>query len=266
MITWVAYLLIFFLGAAVGSFLNVMISRSIKGEDWVRGRSRCDYCQKTLSWFDMIPLLSYIAYRGKSRCCHKKLSIQHPIVELLTGLLFVWWVTMGTVFFRLVMHPLSTLQPIYWLLMGIILIGIFVMDMFYGLIPTTFVYMGVVMTIVYRIILGFSHVYQWTDLVMSLLAAFMTWLFFYFLRYITKGRGMGEGDVILAIFMGLVLSFPKIYAGLLISFVTGAIVSTLLLAIKVKKMRSTIPFGPFMVIGMILALVIGDRIIALILG
>ena len=97
MIGWL--LLLFFLGASVGSFLNVLVVRTVEGGDWVRGRSRCDHCQNNLSWYDMVPLLSFLLLRGKSRCCNKPLAMIHPMVEFLMGALFVWWYVMGSVFF-----------------------------------------------------------------------------------------------------------------------------------------------------------------------
>lgn len=109
-------LLLFFLGTIVGSFVNVVIHRSIEGEQWIKGRSKCDHCGKVLPWYDMFPLLSYFVLQGKSRCCHKPLSISHPVVEFLTGILFVWWYWGGTFFFQLAQAPFSVVQPFFWLI------------------------------------------------------------------------------------------------------------------------------------------------------
>ena len=260
------YLLVFWVGASVGSFLNVLIMRTIQGRDWVRGRSVCDHCGKELHWYEMVPLLSYACYRGRSRCCGRPLSIQHPVVETLVGLLFVWWLTIGSLFFRLVAEPLSTLQPLFWLLLGLILISILVSDLFYGLIPSPFVGAGVVLVLLYRLILAFSGVYQWSDYLFSLGAAAGAWAFFWFLRYVTKEKGMGDGDVILAFLMGLVLGWPKIMIGVLASFVTGSIISLGLVLSGSRKLRSTVPFGPFMIIGIAVALLWGKQLLTLITG
>ena len=254
------------LGASVGSFLNVLISRSIAGKDWVKGRSVCDHCGRNLSWFDTIPVFAYLFYRGRSRCCHKPLSIQHPVVEILTGMLFVWWLAVGSLFFRLVTHPLSTLQPLFWLLIGLVLVGIFITDLFYYVIPTYFVAAGITLVMIYRITLGVAGVYQWHDLWLSIASAIGAWAFFWFLRYITKERGMGDGDVILAFFLGLLLGWPKTPIGLLLSFVIGAAVSLLLVVGRRKKMHSTVPFGPFMIVGTVIALTFGDTLWHMITG
>lgn len=266
MVQFLTYFLLFMLGASVGSFLNVLISRSIAGKDWVKGRSVCDHCGQSLTWYDTIPVFAFMIYRGKSRCCHKSLSIQHPVVEILTGMLFVWWLAVGSLFFRLVTHPLSTLQPLFWLLTGLILVGIFITDLFYYVIPTYFVGAGVFLVSVYRIILGIAGAYQWRDLGLSFAAATGAWAFFWFLRYITQGKGMGDGDVILAFFLGLLLGWPKTPVGLLLSFVIGAAVSLVLVAGDKKKMKSTVPFGPFMITGTVITLIFGETLLKILWG
>lgn len=260
---WISYVLLFFLGAAVGSFLNVLISRSIEGKDWQRGRSKCDHCGKVLSWYDMIPVVSYIVYRGRSKCCGKRLSMQHPVVEIMVGTLFVWWLAVGTLFFQLVSQPLSLIQPLYWLIIGIILLTIFIADWSYGLIPTVFVSLGVVMTILYRLILIWLGPYQVIDLGLSLVSALGAAMFFASLRWVTRGRGMGDGDVILAFLLGLILSWPKVIPGILAGFVLGAGVSLLLIALRLKTLKSTIPFGPFMISGFVVTLLYGSKLLAL---
>lgn len=257
----ILYVIIFFLGASVGSFLNVLIMRMINNESFVSGRSHCDHCQKVLRWYDMIPIVSYFWYRGYSRCCKKKLSIQYPIVESLVGSLLVWWLLMGALFFRLVASPLSTMQPLFWLVMAIILTGIFISDLFYGLIPSPFVWGGVVLTVVYRVILMVAGVYQGVDLFWSIIAAIGAAGFFWFLRYITKGKGMGEGDVTLAILVGLILGWPRVITGVMSSFILGATISLILIIFRKKTLRQTIPFGPFMILGIVLGLLCGEKIL-----
>lgn len=255
------FILLFVTGTAVGSFVNVMISRSIAGEKWATGRSKCDYCGRTLQWFDLFPIFSYLAYGGKSRCCRKPLSLQHPIVELMFGTLFVWWYFVGSIFFRLMTHPLSIIQPGYWLMIGLILLIIGLTDLFYGLIPTLLVTVGVVMTIIYRLILATAGIYQWSDLGLSLIAAIGAWAFFYSLYIATNKQGMGDGDVVLAFLLGLILGWPKMVVGVLASFVIGAIISLGLIAASKKKMKSTVPFGPFMIAGMVFALIYGNQML-----
>lgn len=248
------YLLIFFLGAAVGSFLNVLVSRTVEGEAWVSGRSRCDHCRKELLWYEMVPLLSYLVMRGRSSCCGKRLSYQHPLVEGLVGLLFVWWVALSSAFFLLVTEPGRTVQPLFWLVTGVILVAIAIADLYYGVIPLPFVLLGAGLAVVYRVILIFGGAYQLPDLGKSLLSAISLSGFYGLLRVVTRGRGMGEGDVWLALYLGLLLSWPRVWIGTMAAFITGAIVGVGLIVFKIKSRKETIPFGPFMVLGALIGL------------
>lgn len=263
---WFIYLTLFLIGTAVGSFLNVLINRSIGGESWVTGRSRCDHCGKPLRWFDLVPVFSYLVYRGKSRCCRKELSLQHPVVEILTGMLFVWWMAIGSAFFQLVTHPLPLVQYGYWLIIGVILLIILAMDLFYGLIPIFFVSAGIVITLIYRLALILSGVYKANDLGLAVISAAGAWLFFRFLRAITKGKGMGEGDEYLAILVGLVLGWPRVLVGIMGSFILGAFIATPLVLFGSKNLKSSVPFGPFMIAATAIALVFGQKILQMIWG
>lgn len=247
-------ILIFFLGASIGSFVNVLVSRSVAGKDWIRGRSCCDVCGKGLVWYDMIPLLSYIVYSGHSRCCKAKLSMIHPIVEGLFGILFVWWLVVGFVFFRLATSPWSVIQPIFWLVIAIILLILAIADSLYGVILMPFVYLGALWIYGYRIALALNGRYQWSDLGLTLLSGALSFVFLLGLRLITKGRGMGDGDPFLAFVTGSLLSGVGAFWGMLAAFVLGSIWGIGLMMLSLKKMSETMPFGPFLVIGCLVAL------------
>lgn len=239
--------IVFVLGTVVGSFVNVLIDRSVAEEDWMGGRSRCDNCRKVLSWYDMIPIVSWVIYRGRSRCCHTPLPYRYPIVEGLTGLLFVWWLLIGFWFFRLTIAPLTIIQPAFWLLSGLILLVLTISDWRYGVVLTSIVYVGVGMLAVYRLILVGLGVYQWVDLGESILMGIGAYGFFWLLNRVTLGRGMAEGDVDVALYLGLLLGWPRGIIGLGLSFVLGAVVGVLLIVLKLKSRKDTVPFVPFMV-------------------
>ena len=255
------YLLVFFFGAAVGSFVNVLIDRSINGEDWVWGHSRCDGCRTPLAWYDMIPILSYVFYRGRSRCCQTPLSYRYPLVEALVGSLFVWWVAVGSLFFQLAMSPLTVIQPVFWLLTGIFLCILALSDLFYGVVLMPIVTLSYVMTILYRLTLVGFHAYQWHDFGMSLLLSALFFGFFWLLYTLTKGRGMADGDMYVAAYMGLLLGYPKGMVAIMGSFILGAAVGIVLIVTKIRSRKQTVPFVPFMVIAMIIALMWGDQLI-----
>lgn len=248
--------LIFLIGLCVGSFVNVLIERSIANKNWMIGRSECDHCQKKLAWFDNIPVLSYLLLKGKSRCCHKKLSFKHPVVELMFGLLFVWWLLVGFLFFRLVSTPGLLLQPIFWLGIGILLLILAVADFRYGVIMMPIIYLASFWIYSYRGALYLTGEYQLVDLGLSVLAGLLSGLFLYILRLLTKGKGMGDGDVYLAFVTGSLLGWQSAFMGMMAAFITGAIWGIGLIMMKKKRMSQTVPFGPFLVLGAIVGLLV----------
>lgn len=254
------FILTFFLGAAVGSFVNVLIDRTMVGEDFVHGRSHCDNCKKTLTWYDMIPVVSYLAYRGKSRCCKIPLPLRYPIVEALVGVLFVWWLAVGFWFFQLVNAPLIIIQPLFWLLSGVILTIIALADLYYGVILMNVIWFGVCLTVGYRLILWHYQAFQIIDLGYSVLIASLMYGFFWLLYKITRGRGMAEGDMYVALYMGILLGWPRALVSLLLSFILGATISVGLLVLKIKTRKDTVPFAPFMVLASVISLVWGSAL------
>ncbi len=258
---WWYYLFLFGMGAILGSFLNVVVMRSIEGKDWVKGRSKCDSCHHELSWYDNIPLLSYLWLRGRCRYCRAKISLQHPVMELLMGSLFVWWGFMGKEFFRLTNVPwLSWIQPLFWLLMGIILGIVLFTDLFYGVIPDITIWLGGGLVLGYRWLLWSKGVMMSVDWWASLGAGVGNWLFFYSLYRLTKRKGMGLGDVYLAPILGLLLGWPRVLIGMMAAFILGAIVGILLMVFGNKKLKSSLPFGPFMILGSLIALLWGSQL------
>lgn len=258
--------LVLILGLCVGSFVNVLIDRSITGEDWVRGRSKCDYCGKQLAWYDNIPLLSFILYRGRTRCCRKRLSWKHPIVEGLFSALFVWWLLVGFLFFKLAGAPYVFIQPVFWLGIGITLLILALADLYYGVILMGVMYFGVVWTLLYRLILWLSGMYGSSDFLLSILAGCVGYGFLWLLRYLTKGKGMGDGDPYLAFLTCMLLGWQKFGVGMLLAFVIGAIVGSYLLLTKSKKWRDSLPFGPFLITGAVIGIIWGESLRKLLWG
>jgi leader peptidase (prepilin peptidase) / N-methyltransferase len=254
-------LALFSLGAILGSFLNVVIYRSIAGETWITGRSRCDDCRTLIRWFDNIPLLSFLLLRGKCRSCKKSISLTHPVVELLTGSLFVWWYWFGSFFFKLSQEPFHYLQPLFWLVVGLILIAIVVADFLFYVIPDEMVGLLMVLTLGYQVSLVLFDQMKLFDLIGSLIASLIAGLFFLLLWLITKGKGMGLGDVKLIIPLILLVGWNLSYLAIFIAFLVGAGVGLLMILLKKRKLKQAIPFGPFLIIGTITALIYGETLI-----
>ncbi len=254
------FVFLFFLGSCIGSFLNVVIYRTEHDESWVWGRSHCENCKKEIAWYDNIPILSYLLLRARCRLCAAPLSSGHLVIESLMGLLFVWWYMVGSFFFKLTEQPFTFFQPLFWLCVGIILLTIFLIDLQYLYIPDAAVLLLFLITVIYRVSLVLSGVMQVPDFALSLCTMAGAMLFFWLLWYGTKGRGMGYGDVKLALPLGLLLGWPNTLVWLFVSFISGAVIGLLLLFAGKTKLKQPIPFGPFLIFGTVVALIWGDEI------
>lgn len=252
----------FALGACVGSFLNVLVYRTERGENWVSGRSHCDECGQKISWFDNIPLLSYALLRGRCRGCHQTISIAHPVVEALFGFLFMWWWLLGSFFFKLTEEPFTLIQPLFWLIVGAILIFILVEDLLSMYIPLWSVYALTLLALFYRVSLVVFGIMRVEDFLSVLIATLCGAAFFYALHAGTRGKGMGLGDVYLAVPIILLVGWPRMLVWLFLSFCIGALVGLIMLALKKAQFGKRLPFGPFMVIATFLTLMMGDALFA----
>jgi len=243
-------LLLFILGLCFGSFLNVVIYRLPKNKS-LFGRSYCDNCKRKLSFFDLIPLLSFVFLKGKCRYCKKKIDPIIPIVELITGILFATTILKFPVF-----SPSSLLNLIYYLFILSSLVSIFFIDIKNGIIPNKITYPAIFLT--------FIFVFFDQRIIESFLTAFLTALFFFLLYIFTRRRGMGFGDIKLVFLIGLFLGFLKIIFSLYIAFLTGAFVSLILILWGKKKFsKDSIAFGPFLVLGAIITVFLGDLLVSL---
>lgn len=254
------YGVVLLFGAVFGSFLNVLIYRLSKGQSPFAGRSKCPSCKKQISWQHNIPLISFFWLRGKCASCHKKISWHYPLVELLTTSLFLWWYLIGMNFFRLEGNYLDIVQPVFWLVMGMLLLVVFFADLWFGVIPDLINLLVLGLALVYRIVLVTMGEMKLIDFELAIIAGLVLYLIFYLLVYITKGKGFGLGDVKLAPGLGLLLGWQKTIILWFVSFILGSLVALVLLALRKKSMKQTIPFGPFLVIGTGIALLWGDKI------
>lgn len=259
-------ILLVLLGLSIGSFLNVVIYRMVHEESFVSGRSKCPHCKKTIAWYDNIPLVSYFILKGRCRHCRKPISWRYPVIETITAFLFVWWYFIGFAFFKLSERPLIFIQPIFWLIVGICLILVMFSDLFFGIIPDGVLVVLTGIAVVYRSILFYRGVMQPVDFWLTLAGAIGACAFLGSLWLITKKKGMGFGDVKYAFPMGLLLGWPGIAVGMFLSFISGAVVGVVLIAAQKKKIKQTIPFGPFLVLGTFITLVFGNALLSWYLG
>ena len=250
---------IFVFGLIFGSFLNCLIYRLEKGEGFLVGRSYCPNCKHILSWQDLIPIFSFIFLKGKCRYCSQKISLQYPLVELSTVILFLF-----SSIFSTAVHSIE--EVVFWWIISCFLIIIFVYDLKHYLIPDQVIYPAIAIAFLYRLfgILNFGH---WNlfgilrPLINPLFSAIFASAFFLLIVLVSRGHWMGFGDVKLAFFMGLFLGFPKIFGALFLAFFIGAIVGLILISLGKKTLKSEIPFGPFLVTGTFLSIFFGEKII-----
>ena len=254
------------MGLIVGSFLNCVIYRTELQEDmpegsphrkavsFLRGKSFCPNCKHKLSWQDLIPIFSFIILRGECRYCQKKISWQYPLVELATGILFV--LVLSYTFPNLLVTG-------YWLLITCFLIIIFVYDLKHYIIPDKVIYPAILLAGIWCFVFGvFFHLYTRYEMINTIYSAFGAAVFFLLIVLISRGKWMGVGDIKLAFLMGLFLGFPKILVALFLAFFIGAIIGLGLIIAGKKKMKSEVPFGPFLVTGTFLAMFFGQQLIS----
>lgn len=223
------YILLVLLGLVIGSFVSAVSYRIPRGIGFVTGSSFCDNCKKELYWYDNIPIFSFLFYHGKSRCCHKKISLRYPLIEISTVIGFVLLYSN---------FGFSILHSTFYILL-ILTTSIFVIDLEHQIIPDELTWLVLLLGLL------FSNHYS---LFSNLFIGFFFSLLFLFLHLITKGRGMGLGDVKLAIPLALILGFEKSWLWLFVSFVIGGIVASILLLLKRANLKTKIAFGPFMLL------------------
>jgi leader peptidase (prepilin peptidase)/N-methyltransferase len=228
-------------GFFFGSFLNVLADR-LPNDESILGRSHCDRCKHTLSWKDLIPVVSFVYLRGECRYCHAPLSFQYPLLEILTGVLFA-----VTYFFAVSDSVVMIQNIIFALIMVSCLIVIFFADLRYGLIPDQIIGFGTAIAFI------FMFFFNRTLFLNHVVAGLGAFLFFLIIFMLTRGRGIGFGDVKLAFLLGLFLGFPNVVLALYIAFLTGGLIGIILILWKKKRMKSSIAFGPFLVLGTFLS-------------
>lgn len=240
------YFYFLIVGITLGSFFNVVGLRVPLKKSIVAPRSACTTCGHQLKAFELIPVVSYIIQGGKCRGCKSQISPIYPIMELITGILFVT-------------APLL----VGWsgeLLVALSLISMFtiivVSDIHYLIIPDKILIWFAGIFLLERI---FWPLTPWWD---SLLGAATGFLLLLLIAFVSKG-GMGGGDVKLYALLGLVLGFKLVLLSFFLSTLYGAVVGGLALLFKIVKRRQPIPFGPFIAAGTLSSYYWGSEIIDL---
>lgn len=238
--------LLFILGLCFGSFITALTYRQPKEISIAQGRSFCPRCKHQIAWYDNIPLFSYLFLGGKCRNCKKKISLRYPLIEVASGIGFV----------LIFVSTHNLVQIILNLAVFSILLSIFVTDVEHQIIPDDFVFFGILVVLL-QLILNTSYQILYTNFLAAFLAASVLML----IHLLTKGRGMGLGDVKFAVFGGLIIGLKLLPVWLFLSFLTGGMVGIILILGKRARLKDKIAFGPFLIIGIALAIFFGDSIL-----
>jgi prepilin signal peptidase PulO-like enzyme (type II secretory pathway) len=265
---------VFLFGLIFGSFLNALLYRLEKEKDFVWERSCCPKCGKLISWYNNIPLLSFVFLGGKCRDCKKPISWRYPLGEFLTAVLggvalMAFWPVIG-----LGLEDISlwiVFFGFYILSVCAVLLGVFLYDLKHYLIPDELLIWGGVVAFLFNIFSDFKF-YDFSNLGLSfftrsltgsgILAALIAGGFFFGLVYFSREKWMGWGDVKLGLLMGVLLGFPRILAALFLAYLVGAVVSVFLVVLKKKKFKSEVPFGPFLCAATFVVWLWGEEIIS----
>lgn len=256
---------LFLIGLCLGSFVNAFVYRfrfnSLKKNkrklSILNGRSICPKCKKQLSTLDLIPLLSWAFLRGRCRYCKAKISVQYPLVEIITGFLFAF----SYYFWRFGFTKLGIALFIIWLLVltGFVILSVY--DFLYKILPTKIIYCLGLLIVLYNLlfILKTKNIYISIGFIIG---CFLLGGLFYLLFQISQGKWIGGGDVRLGFLLGLLVGGPLITILLLfIASISGTIASVpFILEGKITK-KSTIPFGPFLILGAIIVFFFGQQIV-----
>jgi leader peptidase (prepilin peptidase)/N-methyltransferase len=238
-----------FIGLCIGSFLNVVIYRLPLGQSLATPPSRCRNCGYSLRWFDNIPVLSWALLRGRCRKCGISVSWQYPIVELITAALFV---------LVALLTPLGPLVVSRLLLVSI-LIALFGIDLEHQILPNSITLPAIVIGLLLSFIAppGFRDALIGTllgaGILYAIAGAYYLW---------RREEGMGMGDVKMLAMIGAFLGWKAVLVTLVLSSFSGAIIGVMLMSLQRGGMKLALPFGTFLAIGALIAMFIGDPLVA----
>jgi leader peptidase (prepilin peptidase)/N-methyltransferase len=245
--------LLFVLGLLVGSFLNVCIYRLPRRESLNWPGSHCTSCDRPLSWYENIPLVSWLVLRGRCRTCHTPISPVYPIIEALTGLVFL------TAFELYALTPLLAVR----LLFACAMIVLFVIDLQHRILPNVITVPGVVVGFAVSLWLPPG----WLSSSLGLLLGGGVLFLIGEVYYRTRGvEGMGMGDVKMLAMIGAFLGWPLMLLTLILATFSGAIVGLAMIVSGRGGAKAALPFGTFLAVGALVSAVVGQPIVDWYLG
>ncbi len=278
----IIFIFVFIFGLIIGSFLNCLIWRVYKKiplSPFIKGavnRSYCPKCKKQIAWHDNVPVFSFCLLGGKCRHCGRSISFQYPLVELITGILFLisWQHELGIMNYEsgflnldsIIHNSLFIIQILRdWFLISVMIV-VFVIDLRWYLILDTVVLPASVVIFILNLILYFNPPYplyqggfiSWQNMLIS---GIIGGSFFLIQFLISKGKWIGGGDIRLGLLMGLALGWPNILAAIILAYFIGSIVGIGLILAGKKKWGGEVPLGTFLAFTTIIVLFWGEKLI-----
>ena len=245
---WIVVSLVFILGMIIGSFLTVCVYRIPKGHSIVTPRSKCPQCEAQIHWYDNIPLVSFLWLRGRCRNCHTSIWLRYPIMELVNGLgylLMVWrfGITWPTVIYA---GLFSVFLVVTWI------------DWDHKIIPDVITLPGIVIGFVCASLLLPTG---WMNSLIGILVGGGVLLMLAWVSpYLFGKEGIGGGDIKFLAMVGAFLGWQQALLTLMVGSVVGAFVGVGLLAVKILQKNQYIPFGPYLALGALIAVLWGPEI------
>ena len=273
-------LFLFLFGLVFGSFVNALVWRLRKQDELsnrekakksvskktqrglseysiLKGRSMCTDCGHVLASKDLIPVFSWLSLKGECRYCHKHISWQYPLVEILTALLFV----VSYIFWPYALNGVWWLAFAAWLGIVVVFVALTVYDMRWQELPDKLVGVAISLSIVLSAIIFIHGIVGWNGLLQVLLSVCIIFGLFWVLFQISDGAWIGGGDVKLAIALGLIVSLP--IRAMLVIFISS-FVGTLFALPRIvrdrKNLKTVIPYGPLLILATIIVFLFGNDI------
>lgn len=246
MVNGINLVLVAVFGLVIGSFLNVLIFRIDNLKSVLTGRSECPHCKHKLAARDLVPLFSFLSLQGKCRYCHKKISIQYPLVELLTALIF----SLLYYFFG------SNIGAfVFYTIIFSILIVVAVHDLKTQYIPQEFVILAVVLLLIFGSHFGgFSYRNMlYGGLIGGGVPAILV--------LVSREKWMGSGDIGVGLVLGLIVGFPVAIFGFFLACLLGSIVGLIYVYLKKKTIKVSMPFAPYLILASLISLIWGQQVI-----
>lgn len=272
--------ILFLLGLAIGSFLNVVAVRYSPKKSFfdfqkLKGRSKCPKCLKQLKWYELIPLLSFIIQKGRCRNCGAKISFQYFFAEFISGLIFL----LPFYFYSpLIPYSYFLASSVVWITIFLIFLLLWLIDKRLFIIPDE---LNIILAISGFILIAFQDKYSqfdslkgsflgnyasifglrsniWVNHLLGLLIGF---LIVGVIIILTRGRGMGLGDLKLMGALGLIFGLPDVVFVMAFACLIGSVFSIYQIIFNGRKLKETVPFAPFLVFGAVTLIFFGQAII-----